>query len=286
VVNNFLTAGKLIPLLIFCGAGFLLLDLRPILQMPAPRIAPLQQASLLLIFALGGFESATIPSEEVIDPRRALPKALLSSISLVVVLYLAIQAVGMVALPSLASSSTPLASAAEAFLGRAGGLLLLAGAVCSTAGTNHVNTLASPRVMYAMARDGFLPARFATLHPAYRTPVWAILTFAGIGWVLALSSVFGPLAAIAVLTRLLIYTSTCLAVPVLRRRMRAPSEFVLPGGVTIPMLALAVCAWLLGGTTARQLAIVGAALAIGAMVYWLLKPNPDARMNKLHGYKG
>jgi basic amino acid/polyamine antiporter, APA family len=271
VVNNILTVGKLVPLFAFCLAGAYFLDFHPILAMPAPKASSLQQASLLLLFALGGFENASIPTEEVIDPRKTLPRALFASVGFVVVLYLAIHVVAMAALPGLAASATPLASAARSFLGPGGALLLTAGAVVSTMGTNHVNLFVGPRLLYALGRDGQLPARMAQLHPVHRTPAFSIWLYAVAGWVLAMSSAFAPLAALSALARLLMYATTCLAVLALRRRTKSmPTGFTLPGGAFIPVLALVVCGWLFTGSSFQQGALAGAALLVGGLLYGLL----------------
>jgi APA family basic amino acid/polyamine antiporter len=272
LVNNVFTISKLLPLFVFCVAGLFLLDVHPPSLSPLPPAASLQQASLLLLFALGGFENATIPSEEVIDPKKSLPKAVLGSVGLVVLLFLWIQMVATAALPQLAASATPLASAARSFLGPAGGLMLTAAAALSTAGSNHVNLFAGPRLLYALGRDGLLPSWFAWLHPRFRTPTVSIVLYALVAWVLAWSSAFAQLAALAAVSRLLIYIGTCAAVPVLRRRMSSsPSQFTLPGGAVIPILALGVCIWLLGGTSVDQAAIAAAALLAGALLYGLTR---------------
>jgi amino acid transporter len=249
-------------------AGLLLLDVRGISVKPATAYS-LQQASLLLMFALGGFESASIPSEEVINPRQSVPAALLGSVAVVVVLFLVIQVVAMTALPGLATSSTPLASAAQTFLGPAGGLMLTAGAVLSTAGTNHANLFTGSRVLYALGRDGQLPSRLARLHPLYGTPGVSILLYAIVGWILAVSSAFARLAALSALARVLMYATTCLAVPILRRRMRDSNQgaFILPGGTSFAVLALGVCIWLLSGSSADQLTTAAAALLVGALIH-------------------
>ena len=267
-VNNLFTIGKLLPLVVFCVAGLFLLDVHTYSATPLLTAASMQQASLLLLFAMGGFENASVPSEEVIDPRRSLPIALLVSVTSIVGLYLVIQVVAMAALPGLATNATPLASAARNFLGPAGGIMVTLGAALSTAGSNHVNIFAGPRLLYALGRDGHLPARFAELHPRFRTPVFSIVLYSAIAWVLAISSAFGPLAALSALARLLVYTGTCAAVPALRRRAQSmPSRFTLPGGDLIPVLALVGCAGLLTGSTAKQAIIGGEALLVGGVLY-------------------
>lgn len=267
---NFLTAGKLIPLLIFCIAGLFFLDTRAFSFTAVPTPRSLQQASFLLIFAFGGFESASIPGEEVIRPKRTIPLAILAGVGLVVLLYLMIQVVAMGTFPGLAASSTPLASAASSFLGPAGGLLLTIGAILSTTGTNGASLLTGSRMLYALAEGGLLPAALGRIHPRYRTPVVSIMLFAVVAWGLAVAGNFTQLAAASVLSRLVFYVTTCLAVPVLRRkRPAAEGRFTLPGGMLIPVLAIAICAWLFAGSSSLQAAMLAAALALGAIFYGL-----------------
>jgi amino acid transporter len=263
---NLLTVGKLLPLLLFCAVGLFHLGARP----PAAPLAAvsLQQAALLLIYAFGGFEFASIPSEEVIEPRQTLPVVILASVGSVVVLYLVIQFVAMRTLPGLAASPAPLAQAARSFLGPAGGVLMAIGAVLSTTGTNSASILIGSRMLYALGRSGDLPAAFARLHPLYRTPAVSTLLFAAVAWMAALMGNFGELAALGALSRVLYYTATCAAVPVLRRKkVGAMRSFTLPGGWTVPALALGVCMWLLAGSTLRQALITGAAMLAGTVLY-------------------
>jgi amino acid transporter len=223
---------------------------------------------LLLIFAYGGFEFAVVPGEEVIRPRRNVPIALLTAIAFVAGLYILIQFVAQGTLPDLATSATPLASASRAFLGPLGGVLLTAGAVFSTTGTNSALMLVTPRILFAMAEAGQLPRIFARVHPRFRTPYVAILATALLGCVCAMYSGFASLAAISAIARLLTYMSTSAALPVLRRKMPdAQRWFAVPGGATIPIAALAISVWLLTGSTQAQLEISGATLAAGALVY-------------------
>ena len=265
---NLLTAGKLLPLLLFCTLGLFHLGAHP--ATPELTATSLQQAALLLIYAFGGFEFASIPSEEVINPRRTLPAVIVSSVASVVVLYLLIQWVAMRTLPGLASSPAPLAEAAQTFLGPAGGVLLAVGAVLSTTGTNSASILIGSRMLYALGSSGDLPAVFARLHPRYRTPVFSTLLFALVAWIAALLGSFRELAALGALSRVLYYTATCAAVPALRRKNIASARtFTLAGGWTIPALALCVCAWLLAGSTLQQAAITAAAMLAGTILYYI-----------------
>jgi APA family basic amino acid/polyamine antiporter len=268
-MNDLLTVSKLAPLLFFVIAGVFLLDPNrpPAWSLPQP--SALQKASLVLIFAFGGFEFAVLPGEEIEQPKRNLPIALLSAISIVTVLYVGIQFVAQGTLPDLANSATPLASAGQRFLGPWGGVLLTVGAVLSTTGTNSALMLVTPRVLFAMAEGGQLPKIFARVHPRYRTPQLAIVASAVLGWGCAMYGGFATLATISAIARLLYYISTCIALVVLRRKMPdAARGFRVPGGAIIPIAAVALSVWLLMGSSKTQVWISAGTLAIGAITWW------------------
>jgi len=267
-VSNLFTVSKLLPLTVFVIAGLFWLNGQAGRVWALPPLAGLQQAALLLIFAFGGFEFAVVPGEEVINLKKNLPIALLTGITLVAVLYVLIQFVAEGALPGLASSPTPLADASVRFLGPLGGVLLSAGAVLSTTGTNRGTMLMGPRIIFAMAEGGQLPSIFARVHPSYRTPHVAVVVATLMGWMCAMSAEFAALAAISAIARLLSYMATCAAVPVLRRKMpQAHRGFTVPGGAIIPVTALVLSAWLLLGSTRTQVSISAVALLVGAVIY-------------------
>ena len=275
---NLLTVSKLVPLLIFIFAGLFFLDPHRPPAWSIPQPAALRQASLLLIFAFGGFEFAVVPGEEVVRPRLNIPIALLTGIGFVAALYVMIQFVAQSTLPELGSSATPLASASRNFLGPLGGVLLTAGAVFSTTGTNSALMLVTPRILFAMAEGGQLPRIFGRVHPRFRTPYVAVIATALLGCLCAMYSGFASLAAISAIARLLTYMSTSAALPVLRRKMPdAQRWFRVPGGLGIPIASVAISAWLLMGSTKPQISISGATLLAGAVVYVLQRSARNSR---------
>jgi amino acid transporter len=267
---NVLTVAKLLPLLVFVGVGLWVADGSRYRVLALPEGDALRQASLLLVFAFGGFENASIPSEEVRDPRRNVPLALLGAIGLTTVLYVLIQVVALGTLPELATDPTPLASAGRLFLGPLGGLLITLGAVVSTTGSMSALILVGPRILYALAHGGQIPASLGRIHPAFRTPHIAVIVFTALVFVVALAGTFAQLVAVSAIARLLFSATTCLAVTVLRRRMAgAPRGFMVPGGPLVPLAAAGVSLWLLAGLTSTQARAGAAALAAGALVFAL-----------------
>jgi amino acid transporter len=265
---NVLTVAKLVPLLVFAAVGLAHADPERYSLLAWPASTPLKQASLLLIFAFGGFENASVPGDESRDPRNHLPVALLAAIALTAVLYVVIQVVALGTLPGLARDQTPLASAARGFLGPAGALAIALGAIVSTAGSSSALALVGPRILYALAEGGQLPAVLARVHPRFRTPHVSVVLFALLTWGVALAGDFARLAAVSALARLVFSAVTCLAVPVLRRKMPdTKRRFRVPGGALVPVAATVLSLWLLTGVDRTQAAGAAAALLAGLFLY-------------------
>lgn len=270
---NVLTIAKIVPLLLFVGIGLFFVDSTRYQIVTLPDTEPLQQASLALIFAFGGFENASVPTEEVKNPTRNLPIALIASIAVTAVLYILIQIVAQGTLPDLAKDATPLASSARVFLGPAGAALITVGAVLSTTGSDSAVILVGPRILYALAESGQLPRALARVHPRYRTPHIAVIVFAFAAWAIALFGNFAQLVTVSAIARLLFSATTCLAVPVLRRKMPgAARKFRVPGGPLIPGLAVLISIWLLSGVNRAQAMAGVAALIVGILLYLPFRP--------------
>lgn len=272
---NLFTIAKLLPILLFVSVGMFFVDSSRYEFFTLPDMGGVRQASLALIFAFGGFENASIPTEEVKNPRRNLPIALLVSISVTTILYILIQVVALGTLAELATDPTPLASAGRNFLGAAGAAIITAGAILSTTGSNSALALVGPRILYALAQGKQLPTALARVHSRYRTPYVAVVVFALIVWVMAIFSDFAMLVAMSAMARLLFSATTCLAVPALRRRVDAPRGFRVPGGALIPALAAAISVWLLTGINKTQAIAGAAALVAGAVLYFIFRDRDE-----------
>jgi basic amino acid/polyamine antiporter, APA family len=265
---NVLTVAKLLPLIFFVGVGLFYVDPARYEILTVPELPGLREASLLLIFAFGGFENASVPAEEVRQPRRHVPIALLTAIAITTVLYVLIQVVTLGTYPDLAGDPAPLASAARAFLGPGGAVLLTIGAVLSTAGSISALSLVGPRILYALSLGGQFPRVFGRVHPRWRTPHVSIALFAVAAWAVALGGSFAQLVAASVVARLIFSAVTCMAVPVLRRKEgREAAAFVIPGGALVPIAATLVSLWLLSGMTRAQVIGGAIALAVGSLAY-------------------
>ena len=269
-LNGVLTAVKLLPLLLLIVFGVFAIDPANLRLPDAPSARDLSRASIFLIFAFAGIESALVPSGEVRDPARTVPRAVFLAMGLVTVIYILLQLVAQGTLgPALAGSTTPLADAAGRAMGGWGVALLSGGVVLSTFGYLGGMTLAVPRALFAFARDGFLPKRLAAVHARYRTPYIAILAQAALVLVLAAGNGFEFLAIVANVAALLVYLGCALAAWQLRRRdVRAGgAPFAVPGGALAPALATVVIIALLSSITLREWGVLGLVIAAAVLVY-------------------
>ena len=267
-VNNALAIAKLAPLALFVVAGCFFLTARNYVPGPPPSFGAFSVSVLLLVYAFSGFEMAVIPGGEALDPGRDVPRALLMAIGAVAVFYIGIQVVAIGTLPTLGSSTRPLADAAGRFLGPLGAAIISAGALVSILGNLNVTLLVAARLPYAMAERGELPAAIARTHRRFRTPDAAILLTAAVMLVLTLSGTFVYAVTISVIARLLSYGATCAALPVFRRRPDAPrAQFLAPAGVTVSIVALALVGWLLSNSTGREARDATIAVALGFAIY-------------------
>jgi amino acid transporter len=275
-VNNVITALKIVPLLVLLVGGLFAIDPDYVAIGTPPEMSTLARSSILLIFAFAGVEAALVPSGEVKDPARTVPRAVFIAMGVMTLLYAGLQFVSQGVLgPALATAkAAPLAEAAGAALGGWGRQLLLVGAVVSMLGHAGGMILATPRVLFALARDGFLPAALARIHPVHRTPVRAILVQCGLVLVLAITSTFERLAVLANLTTLVLYAACCLAAWQLRRRdVRAGGvPFRVPAPGVVIVLALAVIGWVLSSVTAGEWMALLVALAVASIVFMLRRP--------------
>ncbi len=269
ILTNLFTVGKLVPLLLFAGIGMFFVQPANFNFAAAPDYDKFSLAILPLIYAFVGFEAAVIPAGESKDPKKTLPFALLTSLAIVTVLFILIQIVAIGTLPELAQSKRPLADAAAQFIGPFGATFIAFGALVSILGNLNGGFLASSRLPFAMAEQQELPAVLAKTHKRFKTPYVSILLTSAVILVLTIQTSFYKAVAIAVITRLLVYATTCLALPVFRNRKDAPAaEFKAPFGIIVAFISLALIVWLLLQVKFEEQGIpVLVVSAIGFVIY-------------------
>jgi amino acid transporter len=273
VMTNVFTAGKLIPLLVFVFVGLFFIQPGNFNFDVVPEYGSLSTAVLLLLYAFVGFEVAVVLGGETRNPQRSMPFALLFAVLIVAVLYLLIQVVSIGTLPGLASSDRPIADAAVGFLGPFGAAFITTGALVSILGNLNVGFLGSTRILFALSEQRDLPPLLATTHEKFKTPYLAIALVSIVNFVLAVQSSFITALAISTITRLLVYATTCLAMPVFRRRGDAPdAKFLAPAGIITCLVSLGLIVWLLTRVDfAKEGIPILIAALIGLLIYGVYK---------------
>lgn len=267
--SNVFTVGRLLPLLVFSIVGLFFVAPENFRVDLVPEYGSFSNAVLLLLYAFVGFEVAVVLGGETRDPQSSLPFALLVAVTVVAVLYILIQIVSIGTLPGLASSERPLAEAAANFLGVFGAGFITLGALVSIIGNLNVGILGSTRLLFAMSERGDLPGFLSTVHDRFRTPHISIALTVSSMLLLTLYSSFLSALAIATITRLLVYATTCAALPVFRRRADTPpARFKAPAGIAAAIASFLLIGWLLTRVDLQKEGLpISAAAIIGLGVF-------------------
>jgi len=171
-----------------------------------------------------------------------------------------------------AYAAAPLAEAARRVLGPAGRTLVLLGGTVSMLGYVSGDMLGSPRALFALGRDGTLPAILARVHPRFHTPYVALIVHAVIVATLSISSSFAQLAVLSNVAALSLYLMCVAASYELARHDvgSGSKTFDLPGGPVVPLLAAGTIIWLLSQATWREFAVEALVLA-GASAFYVIR---------------
>ncbi|HJX97518.1 MAG TPA: APC family permease [Chthoniobacterales bacterium] len=268
-----ITIAKLVPLLLFIGVGIFFVQ-GPNLSWGAwPGSKSLGDAMILLIFAFVGIEVALIPSGEVKNPSRTVPRSAYLALVTTTIIYILIQIVAQGTLGADLANHTdaPLAESAAKFLGAIGRTILIAGATISAFGFVTSDILSSPRMIFAFGRDGALPEFFAHVHSRYRSPDVAIITYASLAFILSVTGTFERLAVLSNVAVLLMYLLCCAGCWVLvQRDVRSDGEpLKFPGMRIVPALAIIAIIWILSHATGFEFLVTGIVLVVASVFYFV-----------------
>lgn len=231
------------------------------------------QGSILTFFAFIGFEDTYNVAEEVKNPARTIPIALITAMLLATVLYIAvaISAVSVVPHQELAAAPAPLTAVLERAAPAFPAIIMTAITMFAVGNTALVNYITASRMLYGMSNQGLLPEPVGRVHPARQTPHIAVLILFLILLPLMLSGTISELASATVLLLLFVFAIVNAALYVLKRRPgEEPGQFEIPA--VVPLAGAILCIGLLvmrmlsGDPKAPliALALVGGILA----VYW------------------
>lgn len=276
---NVLTVLKLAALVTLIVAGLRLggPDRLPAVAYPVP---PTPDGPIFLLFAnalvpilfsYGGWQQTNFVAEEIREPEKTLPRALLLGVLIVVAVYVLANAAYLRTLghAGLAASTAPASDTMTLLLGSWGRTFITAGIVISTFGFLDLVILVSPRVYQAMAADGLFFKSFARISPRTGTPIVAI-AFQGL-WAVALlfTKSYGQLLDYVTFADWIFFGSIALTLLVLRRRP-APDGYRAPAAPLAVGLFVAASVYVVVGSIRNdpQNALVGAGLLLlGVPVY-------------------
>jgi len=271
-VNNVLVAIKLVVLAFFVAFG--------VMHVSAGNFAPFAPLSsgvlygtFFIFFAYGGFARVSVIAEEVKDAKRNVPRALLLSLGISVVVYVLVGlvAVGLLGSTGLAGSSSPL-SAAIAVTGSSLAVqIILVGGLVATASVLLTAILGVSRMAYSMARRNDLPKGLSRLHHKFLTPYYSII---GTGVLMAALVLFVDLksvVAVSTFALLFNYSVTNIAAFKLKEGRRL-WRFM-------PLLGLATCFMLLAFIllATPEAWLVGVVFLVAGTFYWVL-PRKSAKI--------
>jgi amino acid transporter len=287
--NDVLTLVKLAPLIFFAAIGLLYIASNT--AMAATNFLPFSPfgfsnfgAALVLIFwAYAGFEISTIPAEEIREPSRTIPRAIVLGISIVTIFYLTTNIVlfGVRPWTSLASDTAPLAFATNMALhsipalALIGGVIVGGGALISVAGSDESGMIGTSRLGYALAADGLFPRIFAKIHPKYKTPYLGIVIQAVTALAAAIAGNLSMLIATSVFFMSIAYLASSAAIFSLRKK-GIKAQFHLRGGLLIPSLGVVFSIYLITQCTLTQIILGLAMLSAGVPIYIKYTPKKEA----------
>jgi APA family basic amino acid/polyamine antiporter len=243
---------------------------------PGDRAGGIATALIPVLFAYSGWNAATYVSGEMRSPGRSLGRALALGTAMCVLLYLAVNAAYLRAMPlaQLAGAMDPARDAVSILGGGAAASILAPLVAVCVLSSMQASVLVGPRIYHAMATDRIFFAPLGRLHATTRVPVVALLAQAAISVALLLSGRFDQLVRFTMSAIIAFSTLTVAAVVVLRvRRPQASRAFRVPGYPWVPLLFVAVNVWVLWnvltfGESSPREALVGLAIvATGVPAY-------------------
>jgi APA family basic amino acid/polyamine antiporter len=248
----------------------------------------LAAAMVPVLFAYGGWQTASFVSGEMRDPRRDLPRGLFIGVAGVIVVYVLVTWVCLRALgpAGLANTSTPASEVMRQALGSRGAKLIACGIAVSTIGFLSQSILTAPRVYYAMARDGVFFKAVGRLSERTRVPVVAIVLQGAWAALVAMTGRYEQILNYVVTIDVLFFGLTGAALFIFRRRepKKAGEEFVRVPWHPITTGVFVLACWTLAISTLvrfPQNAGIGVViLGLGALVYWYwARPGAETYRN-------
>ena len=272
MIVKFNTIIKLVPLLMIALLGWFFISPSGATITSADPLSDIGQMSLILIFAFVGAETALNVSGEIKNPLKTIPRGIMLSVFIVVILYIMIQLTvyGILGDSIINFKDAPLAAAANIMMGSVGVLIVVIGASFSMFGNISGMVLNMPRVLYAAARDRvIIPKELAKIHPVFKTPHISIISYAAMGFIFASLGEFRQLAMLSSASYLIIYFGVVLAVIKFRitNTVEKQGSYRIPGGLIIPIISALAITWVLSNLPLNEIKGMLIFIAIVSAIY-------------------
>ncbi len=233
-------------------------------------LAGITSATGVIFFAYIGLDAVSTAGEEVRNPRRTMPLAILIALAAVTLVYLAVAVVAVGAQPAaqFEGQEAGLAAILQNVTGAAWpGSVLAAGAVISIFSVTLVTIYGQTRILFAIGRDGLLPPLFHTVNPRTRTPVHNTIVVAVVVGLLAGLLPIEFLAEMTSIGTLVAFLVVSIGVIILRRTAPdLPRGFTVPGYPVVPILSILGCLWII--IDLRPVTIIAFAIWVAVALVW------------------
>jgi fructoselysine transporter len=289
--QTFITIFKILPFALLIGLGIFYIRgeniAGPVLAGAPVGIVALLAGISATTWSFDGMAAVCYMTGEIKEPKKTMPRALIISVLVVVVLYVLLSTVatGLLTIEELASSDAPVALAASKIplIGNAAGIITAVMAIIVIIGSLSSCIMFQPRIEYAMAKDGLFFKAFAKVHPKWETPWFSILLQCAVAIILifasSLSDLLGYFTLVALMKNLLTFGT----IFVLRRKQsgynplwRMPAGYLMAGIAMLMTGTLIVSTFVWAPIPGLVCAIIALATGLPVYYYWNSKVQKAA----------
>ncbi len=289
--QTIITALKIIPFALIIGIG--LFHIRGDLFLSSVKLTGATTGFVALLAGISattwsydGMGAACYMSGEIKNPQKNMPKGLILTALIVLVLYVGLTVVssGLLSVNELAQSSAPIALLASKIpvIGPYAGTIVAIMAIIVVVGSLSSCIMFQPRIEYAMAKDGLFFKKFGEIHPKYETPAFSIIVQCAVAIVLIFASTLSDLLGYFTLVALLKNFLTFGTLFVLRKKESFKPAYRMPGGLLMPIVAMIMTGTLIWSTflwapvAGLVCAVLAVATGLPAFYLWDRKNKQNA----------
>ena len=283
-VNAIMVLIKLGVLVLFTVIGFSAFNADHFANFFAYGVGGISAAAGTIFFSFIGLDAVATAGEEVKNPQKALPRAIIGALAIVSGIYIAVAAAGLAAKPVAFFKQTQGEAGLALILKEITGnqiwsTVLAAGAVISIFSVTLVTLYGQTRILFAVGRDGMIPKKFLEVNPKTMTPTYNTVV---VSIVIALIGGFVPAVYLwdtVSIGTLMAFSVVAIGIIVLRRtHPDLERPFKVPGYPVVPILTVLVCLYIMWGLAAITWVIFLTWIAI-VLIYYFSYGRTHATLN-------